>query len=123
MKSRVEPTSSLNSEHYVWGEVYDGWQLLKQPDLSVIEERVPPGASEAQHFHCTARQYFFVVSGRATLEFDGREVSPGQGQGVRVPPRLVHRFMNASSDEIRLLVISAPSSRGDRTNAYSPVRK
>jgi mannose-6-phosphate isomerase-like protein (cupin superfamily) len=116
MNSIIEPTSPVNAEHYVWGEVCDGWHLLKEPDLSVIEERVPPGAGEAQHFHSTARQYFFVLSGRATLQFDGREVSFGSGQGVHVPPGVVHRFVNASSDEVRFIVISAPSTRGDRTN-------
>jgi mannose-6-phosphate isomerase-like protein (cupin superfamily) len=116
MTSIIEPTSSLNAEHYVWGEVCDGWHLLKEPDLSVIEERVPPGAGEAKHFHTTARQYFFVLSGRATLEFDERKVNFGPGQGVHVPPEVAHRFVNASNDEVRFLVISAPSTRGDRTN-------
>ena len=105
MNSVIEPTSSLNAEHYVWDEVCDGWHLLKEPGLSVIEERVPPSEGEAEHFHCTARQYSFDLSGRATLEFDGRKVSFRPGQGVHVPPGVVHRFVNTSSDEVRFLVI------------------
>jgi mannose-6-phosphate isomerase-like protein (cupin superfamily) len=116
MTSIIEPTSSFNAEHYVWGEVCDGWHLLKEPNLSVIEERVPPGAGEAKHFHSTARQYFFVLSGSATLEFDGRKVSFGSGEGVHVPPGVAHRFVNESGEEVRFLVISSPSTRGDRTN-------
>jgi mannose-6-phosphate isomerase-like protein (cupin superfamily) len=112
----IGPTSTLNAEHYVWGEVCDGWHLLKEPDLSVIEERVPPGAGEAKHFHSAARQYFFVLSGYATLEFDGRKISFGAGQGVHVPPGVAHRFLNAFDDDVRFLVISSPSTRGDRTN-------
>ena len=34
------------AEHYTWGGVCDGWHLLKDPTLSVIQERVPPGAGE-----------------------------------------------------------------------------
>ena len=34
-------TSLANAEHYVWGDGCDGWHLLKHPDLSVIQERVP----------------------------------------------------------------------------------
>jgi mannose-6-phosphate isomerase-like protein (cupin superfamily) len=116
MNSGIEPTSPSNAEHYVWGEVCDGWHLLKEPDLSVIEELVPPGAGEAKHFHATARQYFFVLSGYATLEFDGRKISFGAGQGVHVPPGVAHRFLNASDEEVRFLVISAPSTLRDRTN-------
>ena len=116
MTSIIEITSSLNAEHYVWGEVCEGWHLLKEPGLSVIEERVPPGAGEAKHFHAAARQYFFVLSGRATLEFDERKVSFSVGQGVHVPPGVAHRFVNTSDEEVRFLVISAPSTRQDRTN-------
>ena len=31
-----------NAEHYVWGDVCDGWRLLQREDMSVIQERVPP---------------------------------------------------------------------------------
>lgn len=111
------PTSPQNGEHYVWGEVCDGWHLLKEPDLSVIEERVPPGAGEIRHFHSKARQFFFVLSGTATLEFEGGTVTFGAGQGVHVAPGVLHRFVNASEAEVRFLVVSAPSTRGDRTNS------
>lgn len=116
MTVHAEPTSPTNSEHYVWGEVCDGWHLLKEQDLSVIQERVPPGAGETKHFHSKARQYFFVISGKATLEFNDGAVTFGSGQGVHVPPGVTHRFINAAEGEVRFLVISAPSTRGDRTN-------
>jgi hypothetical protein len=38
-----------NAEHYIWGEGCDGWHLLKGDDLSVIQERVPPGNFETKH--------------------------------------------------------------------------
>ncbi len=37
----VKDTST--GEHYRWGDGSEGWHLLKREDLSVIEERVPPG--------------------------------------------------------------------------------
>ena len=40
-----------NAKHYAWGGTSDGWHLLEGDDLSVIEERVPPGASETRHRH------------------------------------------------------------------------
>jgi hypothetical protein len=47
------PTSTVDAEHYVWGSVCDGWRLLNEADLSVIQERVPPGQGEVRHFHRT----------------------------------------------------------------------
>ncbi|PCE34346.1 cupin [Burkholderia ubonensis subsp. mesacidophila] len=112
----MSAVSHETSEHYVWGTVCDGWHLLKQSDLSVIQERVPAGAGEVAHFHTHARQFFFVLSGTATLQFDGRSVTFGAGQGVHVPPGVKHRFANTSTEEVVFLVISSPPTAGDRTN-------
>lgn len=116
MTSYAKPTSPENAEHYVWGEVCDGWHLLKEQNLSVIQERVPPGAGEARHFHSKSRQYFFVLSGHATLELTDHSVRFGPGEGVHVPPGVAHRFVNAAEEAVEFLVISSPTTRGDRTN-------
>jgi mannose-6-phosphate isomerase-like protein (cupin superfamily) len=112
----IHSVSSQTSEHYVWGGVCDGWHLLKHADLSVIQERVPPGAGEVKHFHTHARQFFYVLSGSATLEFNDRSIAFGPGQGVHVPPGVAHRFANASAQEVVFLVVSTPSTAGDRAN-------
>ena len=112
----IYPVSPETSEHYVWGSVCDGWRLLEHADLSVIQERVPPGAGEVRHLHALARQFFYVLSGTATLEFDDRSVTFGPGQGVHVPPGVTHRFANASAQEVVFLVVSSPATAGDRTD-------
>jgi mannose-6-phosphate isomerase-like protein (cupin superfamily) len=104
------------AEHYTWGGVCDGWHLLKDPTLSVIRERVPPGAGEAAHFHVRARQFFYVLSGTATMEFEHEAVTFAAGQGLHVPPGTRHRFVNRSDAEVVFLVISSPTTAGDRTN-------
>lgn len=110
------PVDRENAEHYIWGEVSDGWHLLKQPDLSVIHERVPAGAGELRHYHSKARQFFFVLSGSATLELDTGDVTFHAGQGVHVPPGVAHRLTNNSNSSVEFLVISSPTTAGDRTN-------
>ncbi len=116
MQTPPEPTSRANAEHYIWGNGCDGWHLLKHQDLSVIQERVPPGRGEIRPFHSRARQYFLVFKGLATLEFDDGSVTFGSGEGVHVPPGVNHRFVNAGPDVVEFLVISTPSTQGDRTN-------
>jgi mannose-6-phosphate isomerase-like protein (cupin superfamily) len=116
MAKTVTPTSLANAEHYVWGMGCDGWHLLKHPDLSVIQERVPPGCGEVKHFHSRARQYFLVLKGRASLEFDDGTVAFGPGEGVHVLPGVRHRFANAGPEAVEFLVISAPATQADRTN-------
>jgi mannose-6-phosphate isomerase-like protein (cupin superfamily) len=109
--------SRETAEHYTWGVGCDGWRLVDRPDLSVIHERMPPGTAEARHFHQAARQFFFILSGAATLEIAGtREVLPA-GQGVEVPPGVPHQVFNESDQDVEFLVISHPTTRGDRTPA------
>lgn len=100
--------------HYRWGAASDGWHLLEGEDLSVIQERVPPGDRERRHRHARARQFFYILAGEATLEIDGREVVVAAGQGIEVPPGTLHQFFNRSSADVEMLVISSPRSHGDR---------
>src|ERR1700683_3560432 len=102
------PISIASAEHYVWGEVCDGWHLLKGSSLSVIQERVPPGASETKHFHSRARQFFYVLTVVTTLEFAGHSMELKAGEGCEIPPTNRHRFANRSAEEVSFLVISSP---------------
>lgn len=117
MEDDLLPVNTQSGEHYVWGDVCDGWHLLKHDDMSVIEEMVPPGAGERRHVHARARQFFYVLDGEATLEISGRSFSFSTGQGMHVPPGVEHRFRNQSTGPVRFLVMSAPTTRGDRINS------
>lgn len=110
----MEMVSIQNAEHYAWGGACDGWHLLKSPDLSVIQERVPPGAAEVRHYHEKARQFFYVLSGRAAIELGDRKIVLGPGQGLAVPPLAPHRLLNPGAQDLVFLVVSAPMSHGDR---------
>ena len=113
----MHPVDTTTSRHYRWGAASDGWHLLEGDDLSVIQERVPPGERERRHRHARARQFFFILSGDATLEIDGQRHSLRAGQGIEVPPGIPHQFLNDSRTDVEMLVISAPRSHGDRTDA------
>lgn len=105
-----------NAEHYVWGECCDGWRLLDRPDLNVTEERIPPGRGEIRHFHQHARQVFFVIAGHLHVEVEGEGRQLGPGDSLEAEPGRVHTVRNTSDDDVFFLVISAPSTHGDRVN-------
>jgi mannose-6-phosphate isomerase-like protein (cupin superfamily) len=103
-----------NAEHYVSGAGCDGWHLVKDSGLSVIEECMPAGASEVSHCHRKSRLFFYILSGQAVMETDGGPISLSVGQGVEMPPGTYHRFCNVSNEPVRFLVISQPPSHEDR---------
>jgi mannose-6-phosphate isomerase-like protein (cupin superfamily) len=110
----MEIVSRENAEHYVWGGVCDGWHLLKSDGLSIIQERVPPGGAEVKHYHEKAHQFFFVLSGEATVVIKDRRFVLGSQQGILVPPKVSHRLLNEGKEDLSFLVVSAPRSHGDR---------
>ncbi|MFT9850146.1 cupin domain-containing protein [Aneurinibacillus sp. REN35] len=112
--------SKNNGEHYTWGDNCDGWYLVKNKELSVIHERMPVNTSEVRHYHNHTRQFFFVLSGSATLEVDGEYITLSAQEGIEIPPLLPHQMINKSNEDVEFLVISQPNSRSDRvvTNQF-----
>ena len=108
--------SRENAEHYVWGDVCDGWHLVKRDDMSVLQERVPAGGAEVMHYHNTARQFFYILDGQGAMSFEDQTVVLEKGQGIEIPPQVKHQFKNLSNEAVHFLVISMPSTRGDRMN-------
>lgn len=107
-----------SAEHYFWGDGCVGWHLLKRNDMSVIQERVPPGKSETTHIHKLSRQFFFILEGEATIATETRKVVLSKHQGIEIPPGMPHQFCNESSADVSFLVFSVPQSHGDRYDAY-----
>jgi mannose-6-phosphate isomerase-like protein (cupin superfamily) len=109
-----------SAEHYKWGGPQgadcDGWHLVRTPELSVIEELMPPGTSEARHAHVHSRQFFFVLEGELTLEVEHRDFVLQTGEGLEISPGRQHQALNRGAGRVRMLVISQPASHGDRVS-------
>ncbi|HEU5089844.1 MAG TPA: hypothetical protein VFT99_20450, partial [Roseiflexaceae bacterium] len=72
------------AHHYTWGQDADGWHLVQTAELSVIQERMPPGTAEVRHSHRQARQ------------------------GIEVAPGIAHQIRNNSQQDLEFLVVSQP---------------
>ena len=102
------------AEHYRWGVNCDAWYLVRNKNLSVIEEFMPPGAAEVRHHHGHAQQFFYILDGEVLMEVEGEKTLVPAGSGIRIPPGARHQVRNPSSAAVRFLVISQPPSHGDR---------
>ena len=113
----ASPISRSIAEHYRWGERCDGWHLVRAGALSVIEERMPPGAREARHRHAAARQFFYVLSGVLTMEVEGTVHRLAERSGIEIAPGVAHQALNDGDTDAEFLVVSVPPSHGDRVAA------
>lgn len=105
-----------NAEHYIWGDKCDGWYLLNRQDMLIIHEKMPPGTKEKRHVHAVSRQFFFILEGVLTMELEGEKHQIGARQGIEIPPGSKHQASNDSGSAVEFLVISHPTSRGDRSD-------
>jgi mannose-6-phosphate isomerase-like protein (cupin superfamily) len=112
--------SRQTASRYKWGGPHedncDGWHLVRTPDLSIIEEFMPPGTSELRHHHVRSRQFFYVLQGELTLEVEQHSFILQAGEGLEVSPGQAHQAYNRSENPVRILVTSQPPSHGDRVN-------
>ena len=111
----MHPASKSTKKAYQWGDGGISWPLVETMGLLVVEETLAPGGSEKHHYHNQAAQCFKMLVGCAVMQFaDGQNVENDTGMHLHIPPETCHAIVNQTGEEIRFLVISAPSSRGDR---------
>ncbi len=115
------PASVINlqtAEHYTWsggkGIDCDAWYLVKTPELTVIEERMPPGAAETPHHHVRAQQFFMVLEGTLSMMVEHHDFVVRAGEGIEVAPGQMHQAANRSGGVLRIVVTSQPPSHEDR---------
>ena len=114
-----KPISTSSAYSYGWGDGCTGWHLVRAQNLSVIEERMPPGTQEVRHWHARSRQFFYVLDGTLTLEVEGvTHVLPPR-TGIELPEGTAHQAINDSRADVQFLVISEPPSHGDRHETES----
>jgi mannose-6-phosphate isomerase-like protein (cupin superfamily) len=112
--------SKANAEHDGWGHGCDGWYLVKDDRMTIIEERMPPGAAETLHKHAKSRQFFFVLAGSAVMEHGGTVTALATGTGIEMPPGVLHRILNNGGTDLEILVTSRPPSHADRIEIDTP---
>lgn len=112
-------------ETYTWGDNCETTYLLKSPALSILKEKMTPGAAKSLHCHRKAQQHFYILSGTATVIADGEEVLLEQGKSMHIPAGTLHNIANRTQASLELMVTSQPDSDEDKVDiiSYSPELK
>jgi len=82
-------------------------ELLRNDSLSLGVYRLRPGEVDLQQPH-TEDEVYYVVSGRARFEVEGRRQDVGPGSILFVEKRVPHRFVDVT-EELVLVVFFAPA--------------
>ncbi|HXX73394.1 MAG TPA: cupin domain-containing protein [Candidatus Acidoferrales bacterium] len=121
MANLAKLTSTENAEHYSWGENCHGWFLLKDSDMHIIQERMPPGTQEKRHIHNRSRQ-FYVLRGELTIILEREIVRLRVGEGLEIEPGTAHQAQNNSGDEVEFIATSC-SPKPQRPDGHTLARQ
>ena len=105
------------AEKYEWGNLCYGWHLLKNNQLGIIQELMPPGTEEKLHQHLKAQQFFYILKGSAVFTIDDKTEVLQANEGIEVRPLTWHKIKNNGNVDLEFLVISEPHSHEDRVNS------
>jgi|SRR6476620_11379008 len=103
-------------KHYKWGAECDGWNLVDNKNLSIKQERMPPGTLEQLHYHKEAQQFFYILKGTANLLVEGETIELNPGEGIHIEAGKKHCIKNNGSGDVEFLLCSNPSTIMDRIN-------
>ena len=93
------------------------WYLVNKPELSILQEMMPPHTEEVNHLHHHAQQFFFMLKGKATVEFEMKKTRIATGEGIYIAPNIHHKIKNETEEPIEFLLVSQPNAHGDRMNS------
>ena len=103
-------------KHYKWGIDCDGWNFVDGKDLSIKQERMPPGTSEQLHYHKHAQQFFYILKGSAQFHIENQVIDLSYGEGIHIEAGKKHCIKNTGSEDVEFLLCSNPSTTLDRIN-------
>jgi mannose-6-phosphate isomerase-like protein (cupin superfamily) len=77
--------------------------------LTVAEFVNPPGFAPPVHRHQVEDEMFYLISGTARFDCDGRTWQAGPGDFVLLPVGLPHTFLVGPAEPLRALQITTPA--------------
>ncbi len=107
--------SPLNSEH---GEtVYEliGAAAGGTRSYSLAQIVIPPGKTSLKHYHPTAEESYYILSGLARMDMDGTSTTLHPGDSIAILPNRIHQIANAGPDDLVLLAICVPAWTPDNS--------
>jgi mannose-6-phosphate isomerase-like protein (cupin superfamily) len=113
-KNTIKATLLPHFPAYSWGEDCTARPIIDEPGLSLKSEAMPPGTSEAPHYHKLATQYFHIQQGTAHFHLPEGWVKVQSGETLLIPAGLPHCISNQETTTLEFLVLSLPSTDDDR---------
>lgn len=82
---------------------------------SLAQIVIAPGKASLKHYHPSAEESYYILSGKARMDMDGASIALGPGDSVVILPDHIHQIANAGDVDLVLLAICVPAWTPDNS--------
>ncbi|MFC1960476.1 cupin domain-containing protein [Chloroflexota bacterium] len=82
---------------------------------SIAHIELPPGKASLKHYHPTAEESYFILSGTARMIIDEETVPLTPEQTIAITPGMVHQIFNDGPADLHFLAVCAPAWTPDNS--------
>ncbi|SFM74305.1 Cupin domain-containing protein [Psychrobacillus psychrodurans] len=97
-----------NSDHIVYDVLTPDF-MKAHIELLLMDLNGHASTTESHYSHDTQEEIAVVMKGQAYVELEGTEYFLNEGDVVRIPPNVKHRFLNKSDESNHILFVLTPS--------------
>lgn len=100
-----DPRDWLNFKRLIWEET-------GSKELCVGVGELDPGRVLGLHHHVGDAEFYYVLSGRATITVEEKEIDATPGTAIYIPPSAKHKILNDGKEKFVMVYgLNAPTRR------------
>ena len=100
-----DPRDWLNFKRLIWEET-------GSKELCVGVGELDPGRVLGLHHHVGDAEFYYVLSGRATITVEDKEIDATPGTAIYIPPSAKHKILNDGKEKFVMIYgLNAPTRR------------
>jgi mannose-6-phosphate isomerase-like protein (cupin superfamily) len=77
--------------------------------ISMADIIIPAGVEVKRHHHPVAEEIYYITSGEGIMTINGASRRVGRGDAIVIEPGDVHKFLNDTKADVRMIVTSTPA--------------
>ena len=88
------------------------WQETGSTELTIGIGELPPGKILGLHHHVGDAEFYYVLSGRATITVEDMKIDATPGTAIYIPPDAKHSIVNDGKEKFTMIYgLNAPTRR------------
>jgi mannose-6-phosphate isomerase-like protein (cupin superfamily) len=84
-------------------------QNSRAKKISMADIIIPAGVEVKRHHHPVAEEIYYITSGEGIMTINGASRRVGKGDAIVIEPGDVHKFLNDTKADVRMIVTSTPA--------------